>query len=370
MPRIKKETHSAVQERNRKRAAKLSNPAVQELPSGAWRCRVYVGNRCVSFVDDDPVVAHAQAVAHRAGLTPTSPEEGGKRTLSQAIDDYIDERRNVLSPSSVLTYKGIKRVRLQSLMSMKVADIDESAIQAAINDEATTVSAKTIKAATSLVIAVLSKHHPINTHRLRYPQRKNQEHTYLDADGIVSLIDAIQGSDVEVPLLLAVWLGMRRSEILGLCWDKVDFERKRIHIHRTYIKGTEGYVLREGTKTEGSRRTLDCPDYILTRLAALSGKREGRIFTIHPNNIYKKMKVICEANEIPFVGVHGLRHTNASVMLSLGIIDKVAMARGGWSTDVTMRQVYQHAFASDKDAAGEKIDDFFKALTPQKADTK
>lgn len=54
----------------------------------------------------------------------------------------------------------------------------------------------------------------------------------------------------------------------------------------------------------------------------------------------------------------GLRHTNASVMLSLGIVDKVAMARGGWSTDYTMKNVYQHLFQEDKKNADELIDDY------------
>lgn len=70
------------------------------------------------------------------------------------------------------------------------------------------------------------------------------------------------------------------------------------------------------------------------------------------------MKKICDREGIDFVGVHGLRHTNASVMLSLGIVDKVAMARGGWSTDITMKQVYQHVFETDKQAAGNKLDSF------------
>ena len=74
------------------------------------------------------------------------------------------------------------------------------------------------------------------------------------------------------------------------------------------------------------------------------------------------MKKRCEEHEIDFVGVHGLRHTNATVMLSLGIIDKVAMARGGWSTDITMKQIYQHVFNSDKEKAGNMVDTFFQNI--------
>lgn len=52
-------------------------------------------------------------------------------------------------------------------------------------------------------------------------------------------------------------------------------------------------------------------------------------------------------------------------MLSLGVVDKVAMARGGWSTDITAKQVYQHLFASDKQDAGEKTDNFFDQLAKE-----
>ena len=55
--------------------------------------------------------------------------------------------------------------------------------------------------------------------------------------------------------------------------------------------------------------------------------------------------------------------------LSLGIVDKVAMARGGWSTDVTMKQVYQHVFQSDKQAAGNKLDKFFNELVSKDTET-
>ena len=49
----------------------------------------------------------------------------------------------------------------------------------------------------------------------------------------MDLFEAIQGSPVEIPILLAVWLGMRRSEIMGLCWDSIDFEHSKILIQRT-----------------------------------------------------------------------------------------------------------------------------------------
>ena len=353
------------------RAAKLT-PRPALLPSERWRCQFYVNGKRNSVTADTPEEAHAQAVALRAGLLQESADrteqKKGNLTLADAIDLFIQSRENVLSPSTINGYKEIKRNRFQSLQKMTVRDIDEQDLQQAINEDAKTVSHKTIKNALGLVASVLSEYKDIDPKRLRLPRAKKMEHAYLDETGMINLFDAIRGSSVEIPILMAVWLGMRRSEILGLCWDCVDFKAKQIHVRRTYLRDKEkGYVLVENTKTTASTRVLPCPDYILTKLADYTpNRRTGRVFTMHPNTIYKLMRDICERNGIDFVGVHGLRHTNASVMLSLGIVDKVAMARGGWSTDVTMKSVYQHVFADDKKTAGVLVDTYFTGVAEGK----
>lgn len=357
-------------EKMRKKAAKLSNPKPEELPSGSFRCQLRVNGKKINVTDKDPEVAHAKILAMKAGLIQDAKEaaeqKGGNITLTKAIDLYINARSNVLSPSTINGYKEIQRNRFQSLMETQVKNIDAQDIQKAVNADAEKVSYKTIKNAMGLVVSVVSEYKDISVKRIKMPQRKVQEHKYLDEQGMINLFEAIQGSYAEIPILLAVWLGMRRSEIMGLCWDSVDFESGKIKVQRTYVKDKEqGYVLREEMKTAASRRTLDCPAYILAKLDAYQPgkeKRTGRIFHMHPTTPYDVLKKVCEANNIEFVGFHGLRHTNASVMLSLGIIDKVAMARGGWSTDVTMKQIYQHVFQSDKEASGTKVDNFFEDI--------
>lgn len=366
-------------EKMRKKAAKLSNPKPVELPSGSFRCRLRVGEKYITATDKDPEIAHAKVLAQKAGLLEAietdEQEKKGNITLAKAIDKYIAERDNVLSPTTIIGYKEIQKNRFPDLMKKEVRSIDAAALQKAVNVETEKVGYKTIKNALGLVVAVMSEYKDINTKRIKMPQRKKQEHKYLDEAGMIELFEAIKGNPSEIPILLAVWLGMRRSEILGLCWDCVDFENAKLHVRRTYVRDKDGgYILREEMKTEASRRTLDCPNYILSKLDAFQpdkAKRAGRIFTNDPNSIYRSLKRICARHGIDFVGVHGLRHTNASVMLSLGIIDRVAMARGGWSTDVTMKQVYQHLFQSDKQTSGQKVDSFFESIAsgidPKKA---
>lgn len=351
---------------------KTKLPTAQKLPSGSWRCQVMVNGKRISVAAATPGEAQAKAVALKNGLLEESvllkEERKGAITLKRAIDRYIESRENVLSPSTISGYREMQRNRFQGLMEKKISDIDVPDLQAAVNEEAKTVSAKTIKNALGLAVAVISEYKDISAKRVRLPQRKRVEHAFLDEQGMMDLFEAIQGSSVEIPILLAVWLGMRRSEIMGLCWDSIDFDHAKIEIRRTYIRSSNGqYVLRDEMKTEASRRTLDCPGYILQKLAEYTPEhREGRVFLMHPNTIYDTLRDICRRNEIPFVGVHGLRHTNASVMLSLGIVDKVAMARGGWSTDVTMKQIYQHVFQSDKEAAGNKVNLFFQSIASGK----
>lgn len=357
-------------EQRRDAAKKLKNPTPVELPSGKYRCQVTVNGQRASVVEEDPAVAHAKALAIKANLLQAEKLPKDRITIGEAIDNYIATRDNILSPVTIKGYEDIKRKRLQSLIGKRVCDVTPADVQAAVNQDARTVGYKTIKNALALFIPAIRQYRKFDDSYIKLPQRIRRPPRFLDECGMIELFEAIQGAFAEIPILLAVWLGMRRSEIMGLCWDCVDFEKQKISIQRAYVKArNKGYTLRKFTKNESSRRVLDCPGYILAKLEALQpdpAKRSGQIFKMHPNTVYSNMKRICERHGIDFVGVHGLRHTNASVMLSLGIVDKVAMARGGWSTDVTMKQVYQHIFTADKSAADRKIDSYFSAISEGK----
>lgn len=347
---------------------KTKLPTPQKLPSGMYRCQVMVDGKRVSVVEADPDVCQAKAISLKNGLIEKSAAStADKITLRSALDLYIEDRKSVLSPSTVRSYRDTQKNRIQGLLGKRVVDITESDIQVAIGIEAKNgKSAKTIKNDISLAISVISQYKQLNIKKLKFPQRVRQEHVYLDTDQIVTLINACVGDRAEIPILMALWLGLRRSEILGLHWESISFEDKTIMIENTCVRDeNQRYIIKPYPKNESSRRKLSCPDYILTKLNALAPKdrRHGRVFdTGDTSFIYDRLKIICERENIPFPGVHGLRHTNASVMLSLGIIDKIAMARGGWSSDYTMKSVYQHLFSEDKQSADHKIDDFFSSL--------
>lgn len=347
-------------------ASKLSRPKPIELPSGKWRCQVMANGKRIDVIDNEPEIAHAKALALKAGVIQLSKTESAENiTLDSAIDKFIEDRKNLLSPATIRGYRGIQRNRFPDLMKMKIRSIDKSDLQRAINKEAN-LSAKTLKNAIGLIAPVISEYKELNAKGLKYPQRIKKEHAYLNTKQIVDLITSCQGNIAEIPILLAVWLGLRRSEIMGLRWESIDFIEKEIKIENSLVPDeNEKYVEKNEMKNETSRRTLQCPNYILEKLEKYQPdkeKRIGRIFKMDPSVIYNNLKKICEKNGIPFVGVHGLRHTNASVMLSLGIVDKVAMKRGGWATTNTMKTIYQHVFSDDSSTADDLINQYFETM--------
>lgn len=75
--------------------------------------------------------------------------------------------------------------------------------------------------------------------------------------------------------------------------------------------------------------------------------------------IYSRFTRIMEKHGIKMT-FHDLRHLNASVML--GVPDKYAMERGGWSTDNILKSVYQQTFSSEREKMDDKIDSYFSGI--------
>ena len=103
------------------------------------------------------------------------------------------------------------------------------------------------------------------------------------------------------------------------------------------------------------------PKYILDLISALPQDQEY-ITILTGQAISKRLNKLLANNGIEGLSFHGLRHMNASIMVALGIPDKYAMERGGWSTDHVMKSVYQHTFSKEREAVDDKIDDFFNSI--------
>jgi len=96
----------------------------------------------------------------------------------------------------------------------------------------------------------------------------------------------------------------------------------------------------------------------------------GLVVKCSPDTIRGQVNRVCEKNGLPLVGVHGLRHSFASLAYHLGVPEKVTMEIGGWSDSQTMRKIYTHIAQSDMKRYEAQFADFFKNANESANDEK
>jgi integrase len=197
--------------------------------------------------------------------------------------------------------------------------------------------------------------------RVTLPENKPQVPVIIPPSDV---FNAVKGSDIELPCLLAMWLSLSASEIRGLTKSK-SIVNGQIVISETLVDTKNGPVRKAGGKEETRTRALDIPPYI----KALIDKVDGDIIVpMSAQQIYLRLSKYLEANKLPHISFHRLRHINASVMALLNIPAKDANERGGWKTNYTRERVYTHTFTEQRREADAKIDTYFGNIVSPIAD--
>lgn len=329
-------------------------PKPQKLPSGTWRCQVMVDGKRVSVVAETPGEAQAKAVALKAGLIEQT-KRVSSLTVGEAIDRYIESKDAVLSPSTIAGYKRIRANALQDIMSVKLSELTQERIQRSVNAMAKDKSSKSVRNAHGLLSAALSVYRPDMMLRTTMPQKKRSAIGVPSDEEIEKIISVVVGTEMELPVLLAMWLGLRVSEIIGLTWESV--EGNVLHVKAAIVDGENGPV-EKGTKTYSGNRRIRLSQYLINLIAA-QPRTSDHIVQLSRRAIGGRFDTICKTAGIPHYRFHDLRHTNASVMLALGIPDKYAMERMGHATNNMLKTVYQHTMRDKQDQVSDVVDDYF-----------
>lgn len=329
-------------------------PTPQRLPSGMWRCQIMVDGQRISVVDEAPAVAQAKAVAMRAGLIDKK-KTGPSMTVGQAIDRYIESKDAVLSPSTVAGYKRVRKNALQDIMPIKLSDLTQEAIQKAVNKMARIKSPKSVRNAHGLLSAVVAEYRPDMILRTTLPQKQKYDVSIPTNEDIERIMAAARGTEMELPVLLAIWLGLRASEIRGLTWDCISGDT--IHIRQAIVEGESGPVVK-GTKTYSGNRKIRIPQYI-AGLISVQPRIDDYIVHMSGQAMYKRFSRLCEKAGLSHYRFHDMRHANASIMLALGVPDKYAMERMGHATNNMLKTVYQHTMRSKQDEVADVVDGYF-----------
>lgn len=282
-------------------------------------------------------------------------------TLGQAIDKYIASKSNILSPSTIRGYKTIRQNRFTSMMNKNIAKISDIDWIKACNEEAAMCSAKTLTNAWRFIATVIRAETGTEPPRITLPQVAPNERPFLEHSQIKIFVKAVEGTEVEIPALLAL-SSLRRSEICALKWENIDFDKRRIKVSGAAVFGdNQKLVQKKENKNKSSTRYVPILMDELYIALERNKKESGLILSCNPNTIWSRINRICKANDLPQVGVHGLRHSFASLAYHLGVPEKIVMEIGGWADSQTMRKIYTHVAKSDVSRYETEMTQFFKS---------
>ena len=334
-------------------------PSPWQRPNGRWSVQVVVDGKKHSFTEDTAEACIAKAMAVKQGLLKAK-DNSKKPTLSEAIDKYIEARENILSPSTILGYRIIQRNRFQTAMHRPVDAYDEVGWQRLVNQEAKLISAKTLTNAFRFISSVIHEETG-KRYSPKLPQIVSEQREFLEPEQIQPFIDAISKTKYAIPALLAL-CSLRRSELLALTWDKIDLKSGTIKVQGAVVRNENmEYIYKEENKTSASRRTIPIMIPKLKELLETVENKNGAVVTGSPNAIRNGINKVCAENDLPLVGVHGLRHSFASLSYFLGVPVKIAQKLGGWQNDATMMKIYTHVAKSDVLKYQSMFHDFFNS---------
>ena len=247
------------------------------------------------------------------------------------------------------------------MMNRNIFDVTPEQWQRAVNLEARDVSAKTLTNSWRFVASVIAE----TTGRridIRLPQVIPAERPWLTPEQIPVFVDAVKGTKIEIAALLAL-SSLRRSEIMGLRWSDIDIENGMLTVNGSAVLDeNQKIVYKRETKNKTSRRSVPLIPPLKDALANAPHTGEY-VISFHPSSMMSMVNRICKSNGLPEVGMHGLRHSFASLAYYLKMPEQIAMEIGGWADIHTMRKIYTHVSKKSIQDAAQAFTNFF---TPPK----
>ena len=359
-----------------------------ELPSGNIRRQIYDHSELLYDENGTPIIdpktgkqkkkriyiSVTASTTNEANLAKAEIKAGKKKlltpidmTLFEAIDKYIASSDALLSPSTIRGYRTIQKNAFPSIMNKKLRNLNNELLRDAINAECkrTTgkknpkpLKAKTVINEYGLISAVLNMYAPNLDCSVKLPQIEHNQHELSTPDVIYKIV---KDTEIELPVLLAVWVSFTASEILGLTKSKsISADGNYITVKEVIVKNEHNEpVIKNKGKQPSRDRTLRIPEYIKT----LINKTEtDQLVTLTGTALSKRFSRLVIKAGIPYMTFHDLRHVNASVMTLLNIPDKYAQERGGWHSDHIMKSTYMQTFSSERAAIDEQIDSYLSDI--------
>ena len=207
------------------------------------------------------------------------------------------------------------------------------------------------------------------------PRTTKKDPNYFQPETVAAILEALESEPLKWRLIthLLIVTGCRRGEIMGLKWEKVDFDNSRVKIDRALVSSKSKGVFEESTKTSDIRH-LTLPRETMDllrqhkreqlRLQLANGDRwlhTGYVFTqdngdhMNPDSITGWLKDFSSRHGLPHINPHAFRHTVASVLLANGTDIVTVSKQLGHASITTTESFYSHIIEENKAKAADCI---------------
>ena len=340
----------------------------KKLPSGNYRVRVYdkATGKYRSFTAETKREAERAAAEWLSGRQNVSTPQ--KATVGQAVRKYIDSKSNVLSISTIRGYEIIYNNAIDEIKDIYLSKLTTQTLQEWVNNNAAKYSPKSLRNQFGLITAALRQQKvKLDFEDVTLKQKLKSEIEIPNEQQIGQILKLVDGTNVELPVTLALCLGLRQSEIAALDW--ADYDGDSLRINKSCVPDKDNkFIIKQGNKSAASTRTLSVKGIAKLRLDR-ARQPSGKISKMLPSSILCRFKSLCRQNGLPEFTMHSLRHANASLMLLQNIPDKYAMEQLGQSSPNMIKNVYQHIFREQKDRVSSAVSDAISKIYATKYDT-
>lgn len=370
----------------RKRAS--GEGAIRQRPSGLWEARVTVGwdqgkrvRRSVYGKTQREVVEKLVPILAQVQRGEAPPS--AIRTVGVFLEEWMEGLELRVRPSTAKRYRDLLRIyAIPALGKIKLPRLTPQQVEVLLTRmRGEGLAPRTVwhlraVLRSALTDAVRAGEATRNAASLAHPPKVEAYHVEpMTPARAQAILKAVAGTDLEAPVSLALWTGVRQGELLGLRWTDVDLAARRLRVEVTLQYRNHEFLV-EPTKTPKSRRTIGLPapaaELLIrhrqtqleqrlligpewdTRFDGLifttpSGRPlDGRYLTVRFQNIVSKAG-------LGAIRFHDLRHAAATLMLASGTDLKVVSEVLGHSAIATTANVYAGVLDELKAGAADRL---------------